>query len=182
MYVPCFRYLTMLTIAQSQLMPPPPKPCAGSQLLRQVASNEKTSPYFSNENRDLGRTATRGKESGTSQSRNDWNKGQSSWPSKETILSIHDEITSSAHQATSKLITPLTQRLFRQSLQSVESGGFDVVRSEAETMSTEKCRESSLSDDEEEKRIRAEASMEKRGFRSAKSLERSIVKRRKLKG
>ena len=58
----------------------------------------------------------------------------------------------------------------------------DVVRSDIEIMPTKECRESSFSDDEEEKRIRAEASMEKRGFRSAKSLERSIVKRRKLKG
>ena len=49
-------------------------------------------------------------------------------------------------------------------------------------MPTGECREHSLSDGEEEKRIRAEASMEKRGFRSAKSLERSIVKRRKLEG
>lgn len=172
MCVPCFRYLTMLTIAQSQLMPPPPRPCSRSQLLKQAASNEKTSPYFLNENSDLCQTTTRGKKGGMSQSRNNRNKGQSIWPSKETIPSI------SHHESASSPV----QLLFKQSVQSVESGGLDVVRSEAETMPTEECRESSLSDDEEEKRIRAEASMEKRGFRSAKSLERSIVKRRKLKG
>ena len=151
--------------------------------MRQAAPNGQTSPYFSNENRDLDRTATRGKEGGTSQSRNNWNKGQSIWPSKETIPSIsHHKSTLSAHGPTPELATPPVQLLFKQSVQSVESGGFDIVRSEAETMPTEECRENSLSDDEEEKRIRAEASTEKRGFRSAKSLERSIVKRRKLKG
>lgn len=159
-------------MTDSQLMPPPPRPCSRSQLLKQAASNEKTSPYFLNENSDLCQTTTRGKKGGMSQSRNNRNKGQSIWPSKETIPSI------SHHESASSPV----QLLFKQSVQSVESGGLDVVRSEAETMPTEECRESSLSDDEEEKRIRAEASMEKRGFRSAKSLERSIVKRRKLKG
>ena len=163
-------------------MPPPPRPCARSQLMREAASSEKTSPYFSTENRDLCRTATRGKESRTSQSRHRWNRAHSISISEETIPSIpHHESASSAHGPTSKLATPPIQLLFKQSVQSVKSGAFDVVRSEAETMSTEECRERSLSD-EEEKRIHAEASMEKRGFRSAKSLERSIVKRRKLKG
>ena len=164
-------------------MPPPPRPCARSQLLGQAASNEKTSPYFSNVNRDLCRTVTRGKEGRTSLSGENRNKGQSIWPSKEPIPSIshHDSATSS-HGPTPKLATPPIQPLFKQSVQSFESERVDIVRSDAKTMPMVECRESSLSDDEEEKRIRAEASMEKRGFRSAKSLERSIVKRRKLKG
>ena len=56
-----------------------------------------------------------------------------------------------------------------------------LVRSESETMQTDECGQCSSSEDEEEKHIHAEASIEKRGFRSAKSLERSIVKRRKLR-
>ena len=164
-------------------MPPPPRPCARSQLLGQAASNEKTSPYFSNVNSDLCRTVTCGKEDTTSVSGENPNKGQSIWPSKEPIPSVsHYDSASSAHGPIPKLATPPIPPLFKQSVQSFESERVDVVRSDAKTLPMEECRESSPSDDEEEKRIRAEASMEKRGFRSAKSLERSIVKRRKLKG
>ena len=164
-------------------MPPPPRPCARSQLLGQAASNEKTSPYFSNEIRDSCRTTTRGEEGGTLQSRNNWNKGQSIWPSKETIPSISDhESASSAHGPIAKIPALPVQLISEQSVQNLESGGVYFVRSDSETMPTDECGECSLSEDEEEKRIHAEASIEKRGFRSAKSLERSIVKRRKLKG
>lgn len=164
-------------------MPPPPRPCARSQLLGQTTSNEKKSPYFSNEIGDLCRTATRGKEGGTSQSRNNWTKGQSIWPSKETTPSIsHHGSVSSAHEPIPKLPALPAQLMFEQSVQTLESVGMYFVRSDLETVATDECRECSLSEDEEEKRIHGEASIEKRGFRSAKSLERSIVKRRKLKG
>ncbi len=164
-------------------MPLPPRPYARSRLLGQAASNEKTSPYFSKEIRDLCTTATRDEEGGTSQSRKKCNKVESIWPSKETIpSSTHHESASSVHRPTSKLPTPPVQLMFEQSAESLESVGMSFVRSDSEIMPTDECRQCSLSDDEEEKRIHAEASIEKRGFRSAKSLERSIVKRRKLKG
>ena len=164
-------------------MPPPPRPYARSRVPGQAASNEKTSPYFSKEIIDLCTTATRGEDGGTSQFRNKRNNREYLRPSEETISSNpHHESAWSAHGSTTKLTTPPKQLLFEQSVQSVESVGMDVVRSDIEIMPTEECGESSFSDDEEEKRIRTEASMEKRGFRSAKSLERSIIKRRKLKG
>ena len=164
-------------------MPPPPRPCARSRVSEHAASNEKTSPYFSEGIRDLCTTATRGEKDRTSQFRNKRKTRGYLRPSEETISSSpHHESAWSAQGPTTKLTTPPIQLLFEQSVQSVESVGMDVVRSDIEIMPTEECRESSFSDDEEEKRIRAEASMEKRGFRSAKSLERSIVKRRNLKG
>ena len=164
-------------------MPPPPRPCARSQLLGQVASIEKTSPYFSNVKRDLCRTATSGKEGATSLSPEKWNKGQSICPSKETIPSTsHQESASPAHGPTPKLPASTVQLMCEQSVQSFKSVGNQFVCPDSEIMPPDECGEYSLSDDEEEKRIRAEASMEKRGFRSAKSLERSIVKRRKVKG
>ena len=161
--------------------PPPPRPGARSRLGR-AASNEKTSPYFSRENRDLCTTAKRGEEDESSQSRNTWKKGQSVRPSTETMpSSSHNESASSAHGPTSKLPTSPVQLVFEQSLENLEAVKTVLVRSDSETMPREECRQGSVSEDEEEKRIHAEASIEKRGFRSAKSLERSIVKRRRLR-
>ena len=163
-------------------MPPPPRPDARSRLLGRVASNEKTSPYFSRENRDSCTTAKRGEEGESSQSRNQWNKGQSVRPSKETMPSTpHYESISSVHGSTSKLPMLPVQLASEQSVKSLEAVQMGLVRSESETMQTDECGQCSSSEDEEEKRIHAEASIEKRGFRSAKSLERSIVKRRKLR-
>ena len=164
-------------------MPPPPRPCHRSRFSGRAASNEKTSPYFSEGIGNLCTAATRGEKDRTSQIRNKWENKEYLQPSEEIISSSpRHESARSAHGPTTKLTTPPIQLLFEQSVQTVVSVGMDVVRSDIEIMPTEECRESSFSDDEEEKRIRAEASMEKRGFRSAKSLERSIVKRRKLKG
>ena len=164
-------------------MPPPPSPCARSRLFGQSASHEKTSPYFSREIKDLCTTATRSEASRTSQSRSKWNNGEFTCLSKEAIpSSSHHESVSPAHGTTPKLPTLPVQLKLEQSVQNLESVGMYLIRSDSKTMPTDKCRQCSLSDDEEEKRIHAEVSIEKRGFRSAKSLERSIVKRRKLKG
>ena len=163
-------------------MPPPPRPGACARLVERTASNEKTSPYFSQENRNLSTTAKRGEEDERSQSGDKWNKGQSVRPSKDSIpLSAHYESASLAHGPTSKPHTLPVHLVLEQSVRDLEAVGTDCVRSNPVTMPSDEYRERSLSEDEEEKRIHAEASIEKRGFRSAKSLERSIVKRRKLR-
>ena len=163
-------------------MPPPPRPDARSRPLGRAASNERTSPHFLRENRASCTTAKRGEEGESSQSRNKWNKGQSVRPLKETMPSAPQyERASSAHGPTSKLSMLPVQLAFEQSLKSLEAVQMGLVRSESVTMPAEECGQCSSSEDEEEKRIHAEASIEKRGFRSAKSLERSIVKRRKLR-
>ena len=163
-------------------MPPPPRPGARSWLLGRAASDEKRSPYFSGEDRDLRTTAKRGEEDEGSQSRNERNKWQSVSPSKDTLhSSSHNENALSAHGPSSELPTVPVELVFRQPGKNLEAGRTINHRSDSETIPTDERRQRSLSEDEEEKRIHAEASREKRGFRSAKSLERSIVKRRKLR-
>lgn len=163
-------------------MPPPPRPGARSRLLGRVASHEKTSPYFAKENRDLCTTTKRSEEDGSSQSRKNWNKGESIRPSNEIMPSSpHYESASSAHGPTAKLQTLPVQLVFEQTVEDLEAQRTVSVRSASGTTPTDECRQCSPSEDEEEKRIHAEASIEQRGFRSAKSLERSIVKRRKLR-
>ena len=163
-------------------MPPPPRPDTRSRLLGRAASNEKTSPYFSRGNRDLCTTAKRGEKDESSQSRDKWNKRESVRPSKETMPSApHYESASSVHGPNPKLPMLPVQLVSELSVQNLETVRTAFVRSDSETMPTDECRQGSVSEDEEEKRIHAEASIEKRGFRSAKSLERSIVKRRKLR-
>ena len=163
-------------------MPPPPRPSARAWLVERTALNEKTSPYFSQENRDLSRTAKHGEKDESSQSGDKWNKGQSIWPSKESMpSSAHYDSASSAYGPTSKPHTSPVHLVLGQPVRDLEALRTDSVRSDPVTMPTDEYKERSPSEDEEEKRIHAEASIEKRGFRSAKSLERSIVKRRKLR-
>ena len=74
------------------------------------------------------------------------------------------------------------QTLVERSIQQLEADGFSIVGShKTDTQNIERRPRTPL-DDEEEGRIRLQASKEKRGFRSAKSLEQSIVKKRKVKG
>lgn len=74
------------------------------------------------------------------------------------------------------------QTLVERSIQQLEADDFSVVGSyKTDTRNIER-RPRTPSDDEEEGRISVQVSKEKRGFRSAKSLEQSIVKRRKVKG
>ena len=163
-------------------MPPPPRPCSRSRLLGRATSNEKTSPYFPKDKGDLCTTAKPREEHRSSQSRNEWDNGQSIWPLRETTPSrSYDKSATLAQGPNSKLPSLPVQVVFEQSATNLETVGTDPVRSDPVTMPTDECRECSPSEDEDEKRIHAEASIEKRGFRSAKSLERSIVKRRKLR-
>ena len=163
-------------------MPPPPRPCSRSRPLGRATSNEKTSPYFPTDKGDLCTTAKPCEEDRSSQSRNEWDNGQSIWPLRETTPSrSHDGSATSAQGLSSKLPSLPVQVVFEQSVTNLEAVRTDPVRSDPVIMPTDKYRECSPSEDEEEKRIHAEASIEKRGFRSAKSLERSIVKRRKLR-
>ena len=163
-------------------MPPPPRPCSRSRLLGRATSNEKTSPYFPRDEGDLCTTTKPRKEDRSSQSRDQWDNGHSIWPLRETTPSrSHDESATSAQGPSSKLPSLPVQVDFEQSVTNLEAVITDPVRSVPVTMPTDEYRECSPSEDEEEKRIHAEASIEKRGFRSAKSLERSIVKKRKLR-
>ena len=164
-------------------MPPPPRPCSRSRLFSRATLNEKTSPYFPRDKGDLCTTTTpRRKEDRSSQSRHKWDNGRSIWPLRETTPSrSHNENVTSAQGPGPKLPSLPVEVDFEQSVTNLEALKTNPVRSDPVTMPTDEYRECSPSEDEEEKRIHAEASIEKRGFRSAKSLERSIVKMRKLR-
>ena len=74
------------------------------------------------------------------------------------------------------------QTLVERSIQQLEADDFSIVGShKTDTQNIER-RPRTSSDDEEEGRISVQVSKEERGFRSAKSLEQSTVKRRKVKG
>ena len=160
-------------------MPPPPRPnlsTTSARLLKKMDPNAESSPYFLKPTKDVPIKAVADKRRNRSHEKALMaSKGKVQPHAKGNIIR-------STHKIAQKPPIASVQDLKERAAQNLQSAGLSVVDIHSINARNTEGRPCSPSDDEEERLIRLQASKEKRGFRSAKSLERSISKRRKVKG